>query len=232
MTKRSSYTASKNIIDMLGTIQKRVKVEKGSYLYQEGTLANELYIVLSGKIQIGKITSDGRELTFRICKEDDIVGELTLFSSPAKYMLNAKVIESGEVGILLKDDIESRLAENNKLALEFMKWMSDNFRRTQTKFRDLVLHGKKGALYSTLIRLTNSYGIYKEDGIHISLTLTNQELANFCGTSREVVNRMLSDLRKNDIISIDKGKIIVHNIQFLRNGIECENCPIELCKID
>ena len=47
---------------------------------------------------------------------------------------------------------------DNKLALEFMKWVSIQNRKTQTKFRDLVLHGKKGALYSTLIRLTNSYG--------------------------------------------------------------------------
>lgn len=76
-----------------------------------------------------------------------------------------------------------------------MKWISEHLRRMQTKFRDLVLHGKKGALYSTLIRMTNSYGILKENGILIDLPLTNQELANFCATSRESVNRMLNELK-------------------------------------
>lgn len=232
MTNRTSQIISKELQEMLGAVQKKIKIEKGTYLYQEGTHANELYIVLSGKIQIGKITPDGRELTMRICGKDDIAGELTLFSTPSKYMLNAKVIEDGEVAIYRKEDIEQKLEENNRLALEFMKWMSDYFRRTQTKFRDLVLHGKKGALYSTLIRLSNSYGTKKDDGIHISLPLTNQELANFCGTSREVVNRMLSDLRKNNIISMDKGKITIHNMQFLRKEIDCENCPVDICNID
>jgi CRP-like cAMP-binding protein len=124
------------------------------------------------------------------------------------------------------------LLKNSKLALEFMKWMSDHFRKTQTKFRDLVLHGKKGALYSTLIRMCNSYGIMKEDGILINLQLTNQDLANFCGTSREVVNRMLSDLRKKGIISMRKGKIKIHNLKYLREEINCEDCPPEICRID
>lgn len=232
MKNRTSHTISKKLQELLGTVQRKVKIKKGTYLYQEGAHAHELYIVLSGKIQIGKITPDGRELTMRICGKDDIAGELILFSGPSKYMLSAKVIEDGEVAAYNKEDIERMLEENNQLALEFMKWMSDYFRRTQTKFRDLVLHGKKGALYSTLIRLSNSYGIEKEDGIHISLPLTNQELANFCGTSREVVNRMLSDLRKNKIISIDKGKITIHDLDFLRTEIECENCPADICNID
>ncbi len=44
--------------------------------------------------------------------------------------------------------------------------------------------------------MTNSYGVLKENGILIDLPLTNQELANFCATSRESVNRMLNDLKK------------------------------------
>jgi CRP/FNR family transcriptional regulator len=96
----------------------------------------------------------------------------------------------------------------------------------------LVLHGKKGALYSTLIRITNSYGVKTEKGILIDLPLTNQELANFCGTSREVVNRLLGDLRKLGIISIDKGSITIHDLDHLKNEIDCEECPTEICKID
>jgi CRP-like cAMP-binding protein len=68
-------------------------------------------------------------------------------------------------------------------------------------------------------------------GIHINLPLTNLEIANFCGTSREVINRLLSDLRKNEIISINKGVITIHDLEFLRNDINCENCPLEICGI-
>ena len=73
------------------------------------------------------------------------------------------------MAIINKDGLEKEFFQNSALAYEFMKWMSDHFRKTQTKFRDLVLNGKKGALYSTLIRMTNSYGIQKSNGVLIDL---------------------------------------------------------------
>lgn len=218
--------------ELVSKAHRQLEIKKDTYLFREGEQAEEVYYIQSGKIQISKIAADGQELSLRICSKGDIVGELTLFAEQAKYLLNAKVLEDGIVSCIQREVLEKSLLENNKLALEFMKWMSDHFRKTQTKFRDLVLHGKKGALYSTLIRMCNSYGVMKEDGILINLQLTNQELANFCGTSREVVNRLLNDLRKQGIISINRGKITVHHLSYLRNEIDCEDCPPEICSID
>ena len=208
------------------------KVEKGTFLFQEGSLANELYIIHSGIVQISKIIPDGRELTIRMCTSGDLICELDLFCPAKKYLLSGRVTESGEVSVIMKDVLEEKLSQDHVLSAEFMRWMGLQFRKTQAKFRDLVLHGKKGALYSTLIRIVNSFGIKTNEGVLISVPLTNQELANFCGTSREVVNRLLSELRKEGIISVDKGSITIHDLEFLRNEIDCENCPAEICKIN
>ncbi|MGS2777889.1 Crp/Fnr family transcriptional regulator [Robertmurraya sp. GLU-23] len=208
------------------------KIEKGNYLFQEGQKAEELFIVIKGKIQISKMVPDGRELTIRMCSTGELIGEIPLFCASPKYMLDAKIVEDGEVAVIHKDDLEEKLSTDHSLSLQFMKWLNGQLLRNQTKFRDLILHGKKGALYSTLIRLCNSYGIVREQGIVIDQPLTNQEIANFCGTSREVANRLLSELRKNNIISIDKGIITIHNLMFLRDEIDCEDCPIDICKID
>lgn len=217
---------------LLDTVHHIRKIEKGTFLFQEGSPADEMYIVQSGILQISKIIPDGRELTLRMCSNGDFVGELNLFSPSSRYLLSARVIESGEVAVIMKDVLEEKLGQNISLSFEFIKWMSQQYRKTQTKFRDLVLHGKKGALYSTLIRFSNSYGIKTNKGILIELPLTNQELANFCGTSREVVNRLLSDLRKAKILSIEKGTITIHDLEFLKNDIDCEDCPTEICKVD
>lgn len=217
---------------LFDTVHHIKKIEKGTFLFQEGSLAEELYIVQSGILQISKIIPDGRELTLRMCSRGDFVGELNIFSPAPRYLLSARVTEDGGVAVIKKEVLEEKLSNDLPLALEFMKWMSQQYRKTQTKFRDLVLHGKKGALYSTLIRMTNSHGMKTNKGILIELPLTNQELANFCGTSREVVNRLLSDLRKAEIISIDKGSITIHNLEYLRREIDCEDCPTEICKID
>lgn len=208
------------------------KIEKGTYLYQEGMNANELFIVQSGMIQISKIVPDGRELTLQMCSTGDFIGELSLFCSTSKYMLNAKVIESGEVAVIYQQNLEERLKKDHSLTLKLMNYLSLQYKKTNTKFRDLVLHGKKGALYSTLIRLSNSYGELTPEGFLIKHSLTNQELANFCGTSREVVNRMLGELRKLNIISIDKGFITIKDLAYLKKEIDCENCPINMCNIE
>lgn len=218
--------------ELLGSANHNLKIKKGTLLFQEGKEATELYLIRSGRIQISKITPDGLELALRICSQNDIVGELTLFTDQAKYLLTAKVLDDGEVAVINKDELEQQLLSNSALAFEFMKWMSDHFRRTQTKIRDLVLHGKRGALFSTLIRMTNSYGIQIDKGILIDIPLTNQELGAFCGTSRETVNRMLNELKRNGILSIQKGKITIHNLHYLKKEINCEECPLEMCNIE
>ncbi|MGD7022647.1 Crp/Fnr family transcriptional regulator [Rossellomorea vietnamensis] len=222
------FTQIENLFTSQASIK---KVEKGRYLFQEGETAKELYLVKSGKVQIGKVIPDGRELSMRICSNGDVIGELTLFCDESTYMLNAKVMEDSEVYILSKQIFEENLSNKPQLTVEWLKWVQLQSRKNQTKFRDLILHGKKGALYSTLIRLTNSYGKSVDEGILIDYPMTNQELANFCGTSREVVNRMLSELRKEKIVIVDKNKIIVHDLDYLKKEIDCENCPINVCTI-
>jgi len=208
------------------------KIEKGSYLYQEGENASEIYIIRSGKVQISKLTPDGSELTLRLCSANDLLGEFSLNSTTTKHKLNAKVLENGTVAVIYKNELEKHLLSDNGLAFEFMRWMSNQNEISQSKLRDLILNGKKGALYSTLIRLTNSYGTEIDSGILINHSLTNQEIANFCGTSREVINRLLSDLRKNEIISVEKGIITIHDLNYLKTEINCENCPPNICTIE
>ncbi|WP_338452137.1 Crp/Fnr family transcriptional regulator [Niallia oryzisoli] len=225
-------THSIEIKELLNIADRTIKVAKDQFLFQEGQAAEELYLITSGKVQISKITSDGRELVLRICGMNDICGELTLFTDAPKYLLSAIALEEGEVSVIKKDVIEKQIFQNSALAYEFMKWMSDHFRKTQTKFRDLVLNGKKGALFSTLIRMTNSYGIQQMDGILIDLPLTNQKLGDFCGTSRESTNRILNELKREGIISLTRGKITVHNLEYLKKEIDCENCPAVYCNIE
>lgn len=225
-------TKSIKIEELLRFADRTFEADKDTFLFREGMNAEELYIILSGRVEISKISNEGKVLTLRICGEHEICGELTLFTDAPKYLLSAKVVEDAIVAAIKKDVLELEMFNDSKLAFEFMKYMSDHFRKTQTKFRDLVLIGRRGALISTLIRMSNSYGVEKDDGILINLPLTNQELANFCGTSRESANKILNDLKREKIISMKKGKITIHDLQFLRDEIGCENCPDVFCSIE
>lgn len=233
----NSDTQTENLLtnelnELLHSAGRIIEIKKGSFLFQEGQPASEMFLILSGRIQISKMNAEGQELYLRLCSEHDIVGELTLFTENPHYIFNARVMEDGQVAGIQLDTLEKTIFQNSNLGYQFIKWMNDHFRRTMTKFRDLVLYGKKGALYSTLIRLSNSYGLQKEDGIHITVPITTQDLAHFCGTAREIISRMLTELKKKKIISIDHKKIIIHNLDFLKMENDCENCPITYCTID
>jgi len=220
-------------MDELLSVRHQVKeLKKDSYLFREGDAIRGVFIIRSGKIRIEKVTPNGRELTLKICGPGQLVGEVTIFSEAPKYMLDARAIEDTVCLHISINDLEEALLSNARLSIAFMKWMGIDQQKTQTKFRDLLLHGKKGALYSTLIRLSNSYGVQTDKGILIDLVLTNQDLANFCGMTREVVNRMLNDLKKNGVLALREGKILLQDMDHLKTETNCENCPIYLCKID
>ncbi|WP_243385340.1 Crp/Fnr family transcriptional regulator [Bacillus kexueae] len=207
------------------------KIPKHEYLFREGAATKELFVIEEGIIQLSKITPDGKELCLKLCQSDEMIGELSIFSEHAIHMYHAKAMTDVSVLVITKETIEQALSHHPPLSVAFMKWMSEHYRKTETKFRDLLLNGKKGALYSTLIRLTNSYGENLDNGILINVQLTNQQLANFCGTARESVNRMLSVLKKNQIISYHQGKLLVHRLDFLKSEINCDECPVEYCRI-
>lgn len=220
-----------SLSDLLSLPHHVIDMQKGEYVFREGDAANELYIVCEGKVQLSKTTEEGRELSLRICEQGDAFGEIVPFQLTCTCTVSAKMMETGALAVITKQQLEEKLLADHTFALQFMQWLNVQLQRMQTKIRDLILHGKKGALYSTLIRLANSYGVETEDGILIDFPITNQELANFCGSAREVVSRLLKELKELEIISVDKGKMTIYDLQFLKDEIRCEGCPIDICNM-
>ncbi|OEC02850.1 Crp/Fnr family transcriptional regulator [Lysinibacillus sphaericus] len=210
-----------------------IKVNKDSKIFLEGERAKEIYYIKTGAISISQETESGKELTVRICGPDSIIGEGSLFCNLTYFSMTAKVLESSTLYVLSRKSLEHLLVEQPQLMVEYMKWLQTENLKYQSRLRDLVLNGKKGALFSTLIRLTNTYGKPLEDGsIFIDFPLTNSEIANLCATSREMINRMLNDLKKHHILSFEKGYITIIDLQYLKDEIACENCPLQICRID
>lgn len=210
-----------------------LKLEKGVLLFQEGSLADQIYLIRSGSIQISKETESGKELAIRICGQQTLIGETAIFCCSTFHSTSAKALTHTELYGLSRETFESFLQNDQTVMTDYLKWLQIEHMKDQSRMRDLVLHGKKGALYSTLIRLANTYGEFTSaNEVLIKFALTNAEIANLCATSREMINRMLSDLRKRRIISIDKGLITVHNLSYLKSEVECDNCPLAVCRID
>lgn len=206
---------------------------KNQSLLTEGDKVDLIFLIVNGKIAVKKDTANGRELTLRICSTNDCIAENIIFTTTKLYPISAIVLEETSVIGISKSKLELLISQHPTLLLDCIKWLQIQNIRDQSKLRDLVLYGKKGALYSTLIRLSNSYGkIQKNGDIRITHLITNSELATICATSREVINRLVQHLKKEKIILYENSQITILNLDYLRKSCDCDNCPLSVCQIN
>ncbi len=205
-------------------------VEEGSYLFWDSDVADKLYYIKKGHVRITKSSDEGKEFILYLFQEGDLFGEWASYEE-ARYSYNAVAAEDSVLGVIQQRDLEILLWQHGEMAVEFMKWMGLMHRITQTKFRDLMMYGKTGALCSTLIRLANTYGSSNTEGILVTHRFTNTELGDMIGATRESVNRILSDLKSKKVIDYRDSNILIKDIEYLRDICRCEDCPLSICRI-
>ncbi|EGL16560.1 MULTISPECIES: Crp/Fnr family transcriptional regulator [Paenibacillus] len=218
-------------LQKLTDIMHEQKLQPGAYLFWEGDTADKLYFIKNGRVRATKSTDEGKDLVLYLYQQGDLIGMIDPYDD-TKHWYSAEVLEETLIGVAHKKDVEMLIWQSGEFALEFMRWMGLSHRMTQTKYRDMMLYGKPGALCSTIIRLSNTYGRHEEDGtIRITKKLTHSELSDMIGSTRESVNRMFSDLRKAQAIEMDNGYIIIRDLNYLKGICHCENCPVEVCRM-
>lgn len=208
-------------------------VSAGTRLFWEGEVAGKLYYIVSGRVKTKKTTEDGKDLILSVLGIGDLIGEFGAYGDTA-HSYCAEVFEDAEIGIVQERDLEALLRRDGEFAVEFMKWIGLMNRIVQSKFRDLLLYGKPGALASTLIRMSNTYGSPDKDGIRIDMRMTNSDMAELIGTTRESVNRMLSAMKDEGTISVSDNRIVIRRIDDLRRVCNCPSfpaCPKEICRL-
>jgi CRP/FNR family transcriptional regulator len=224
---------SEDHLNLLQGIMYPKRAGAKAVLFWEGDKTEKLYFIRSGKVKLRKTTEEGKDLILSILQKGDLLGEIGAYEE-SFHTYSAEVLEEAELGVLLQKDLEVLLYQRGDFAVEFMKWMGLMQRTTESKFRDLLLFGKPGALASTLIRLSNMYGIATGDGIRLDIRLTNMEIADLIGSTREGVNRMLSTLKDEGIIGMLNGQIVIYHLEKLRRICHCPSCPgcpKEICRI-
>lgn len=203
---------------------------KGASLVWEGEPADRWFYVKKGKLKVTKSTEDGKHLILFFLQEGDVFGEFAS-GGMSRYSYDASAVQDTVTGVIHQSDLEAMISMDGSLALHFIKWMSLMQRTAESKFRDLLLFGKKGALASTLIRMTNTYGEAVEEGIVIRLKLSHTDISNLIGTTRESVNRMLSHYKEKGIVSYDKGYLVIYDLAYLKEEVCCPDCPVEICRL-
>lgn len=208
------------------------RVRSGTVLFQEKESVEYIYVLLKGSISIGRVHMRGKELILKIINSPDVLVEYQVFKTNPRYHFYAKTMSDCEFLQIKKEHFEEFIKNDPEGMSAFVSFLSTSYLKAQMKCQDLIMNGKKGGLYSILIRLCHSYGVMTEEGILIDLPLTHQELANLTYGTREVIQRSLKELREQDIIAYNQQKFTVKNLNFLKQEVDCQNCPQEICGLN
>jgi CRP-like cAMP-binding protein len=208
------------------------KFKAGSVLFHEKDSVEYVYLLLKGSIALGRVHLRGKEFILKILNERELIFEYQLFKANPHYQFYAKALTDCELLLIKKEQFEEFIVADSDAMNALVRWLSTGYLKAQMKCQDLIMNGKKGGLYSILIRLCNSYGVKTEKGILIDLPLTHQELANLTYGTREVIQRSLKELREKDVILYENQMFTVKNLSFLKEEVDCQNCPFEICGLN
>lgn len=182
--------------------------QKGRFIFMEGEPGEALFILKSGLIKLTKRLEDGREHILHFVNPGEVFAEVVLFDG-GDYPATSEVQEDSVVGVLRNQDIERLISQNPSMAIGMLHIMSRRLRTAQEKVMNLALHDTARRLAFTLIKMAEEHGVKKPKGILINFNLTNQELANLTGSSRETINRMLNSFKRAGAIDVDRQQIMV-----------------------
>jgi CRP/FNR family transcriptional regulator len=183
-----------------------------------GEAARSVYLVRGGLIKTSMVSSGGHELTLRIHKAGDILGELCLCVDERRDQ--AVALEESEVVEIPLDLLIARLRQDPEAALNFAIVASAHLVQTYQRLQSLSAEPAMGRLTRALLDLASDLGEPIGHGTQITHHITQEELARLISARREVVSSLLNQLRKTGLISYSRGGFIVVNRQALQNLLE------------
>ena len=167
-------------------------IKRGSTLFQEGDAGDRLYVVTAGKIKLSHASGDGRESVLAVLGPGDMFGELSLFDPCPRKDTASAVTDSAVIG-LGNTDLNPWLVGRPEVAQKLLQALAHRLRRTNEAMSDLVFADVPGRVAKALLDLGEKFGTKTEAGIYVNHDLTQEELAQLVGASRETVNKALAD---------------------------------------
>jgi CRP-like cAMP-binding protein len=191
-----------------------VKIAKGSILFKEGDDGEHLYVIIDGKLKLGTSSGDGRENLLSILGPGEMFGELSLFdpgprTSTATAVTDAKLLSLGHEKVI------PWLKQNPEVSLQLLTRLSQRLRRTNEAVGDLVFSDVPGRVAKALIDLGDRFGKTTPEGLLVNHDLTQEELAQLVGASRETVNKALADFAGRGWLKLDGRSVLITDVERL-----------------
>ncbi len=192
-----------------------VHLNRGERLFSEGDTGDKLYIILSGKIKLTKAAPDGRENLLSVHGPGEMFGELSLFD-PIPRTSSATAVTNAELAGVAHEDLRTWLSTRPEVAMHLLQALAKRLRRINEVKADLVFTDVPGRVAKALLDLAERFGVPSPAGIQVNHDLTQEELAQLVGASRETVNKALADFAARGWLQLAAKSVVLTDVDRLR----------------
>ncbi|KIN62075.1 Transcriptional regulator, Crp/Fnr family [Sulfitobacter noctilucicola] len=202
--------ASPDLLEMMNSISVAIDLPANAVLFSEYDEGDALYVVGEGSVEISVIWDDGRKLGLEIMRKGAVFGEIALFD-PGPRTATATTMEPCKLYQVRNEDLLRTIQKSPELSLELLRLAGERMRWMNMQLHEYVFLALPARLARKLLHLTAETG--NADG---TFRLSQTELADFTGATREAVSKTLSVWKLHGMVETGRGKLTVLDREALR----------------
>lgn len=196
-------TLSGDSIKCLKSFGRSIVLDEGETLFVQGDEGDALFIVESGKIEISTIGSTGKKLTLNVMGHQEVFGEIAALDGGPRTA-SACALEKTIVSRIARTDILQAAKDRPEIAQELINFLCVRVRWVSQQVEDFGLLGVEGRLAHRLLILDEKF--FAGSGV---INLSQSELAEFLGATRESVNKILQTWADRELIELSRGTVTI-----------------------
>ncbi len=185
-------------------------------LFVEGQEPRGIYVVCSGRVKLSTCGTDGKTIITDIAEPGEILG-LSATVSGEPHEVTAEMLEPGQTNFIKREEFLRFLREHGEASLRVAEHLSRHYHTACVQIRSLGLSHSAAEKLAKLLLEWSAKGERTDQGIRLKLTLTQEEIAEMIGTSRETVTRLFADFKKKQIVQLRGSTLLIRDKTALEN---------------
>lgn len=201
-------------LDSLLHIASTRRLRPREVLFRKGSHGSQTYVIIRGRCRASTAAADGKELVLRIMDAGEVIGEISLLDGHARSA-TVSALEPTELLVIERRHLLPFLREHPEVAIELLEVLGRRLRTISELLEDTLFLNLPARLSRKLLALAEAYGREGPAGLHIELRLSQQDLGEMIGTSRESVNKQLRAWTEQGVLTMDRRHITIHRPEVL-----------------
>ncbi|MBK8555500.1 MAG: Crp/Fnr family transcriptional regulator [Lewinellaceae bacterium] len=202
-------------MDQLAAQAQYRRIPKFQFIYMSDEPADQMYFLMRGKVKSGTFSPEGKEVIKEILQPITIFGDLALAGELHRSDFAQAMHDEVELLSIRIADFQAMMEQNQRLVFSCLKHLSQRLQRVEERLASLVLKDARERIIEFLVDTAGKEGRRVGYETLVKHHLTQQDIANLTGTSRQTVTSVLNDLRKSNLIYFNRNSILIRDIEKL-----------------